>query len=80
MQVKRCVDSLYLRSDNEESYEMIKFSEIKQKLQKNCYFSDSSQKDFSQEKLWEVRDTIQTINTQVTKKMSESEQEYLAEL
>ena len=46
MQIKRYVDSLYSRSDSEESYEMIKFSTIEKKLRENHYSSDNSQKDF----------------------------------
>ena len=79
-QVKRCIDLLYLRSDSEKSYKIIEFSETEQESQENHYFNNSSQKDFSQEKLQEVRDIIWAIDTQVTEKMSESEQEYSAEL
>ena len=55
-QVKKHVDSLYLKSDSEESYEVIKsFSTEKKPLQnqsdytqhRNHYFSDSSQENFS---------------------------------
>ena len=47
---------------------------------RNYYSSDSSQENFSQEELQEVRDMIKEIDTQVTVKMSESEQKYSAEL
>ena len=50
-QVKRYVDSLYSKSDSEESYEIIKFFITEKKLRENHYFSDNSQKDFSQEEL-----------------------------
>ena len=88
-QVKKHVKSLYSRSDSEESYEVIKlFSTEKELLQnksdytqwENHYFSNSSQEDFLQEKLQEVRDIIRAVNDQVTIKMSKSEQEYSAEL
>ena len=88
-QVKRHVKSLYSRSDSKESYEVIKSFSTKKKLlqnkldytqQENYYSSDSSQENFSQEELQEVRDIIRAVNDQVTIKMSESEQEYLAEL
>ena len=55
-QVKRCVDSLYLKSDSEESYKVIKSSSIRKKLSqnqseymqhRNYYSSDSSQENFS---------------------------------
>ena len=89
MQVKRCVNSLYSKSDSEKSYEVIKSFSIKKKLlqnqsnymqHRNHYFSNSSQEDFSQEELQEVRDMIKKIDTQVAVKMSESEQKYSAEL
>ena len=88
-QVKRCVDSSYSKSDSEESYEVIKLSSIKKKSSQNqsdymqCrnhYSSNSSQEDFLQEELWEVRDMIKKIDTQVTVKMFKPEQKYLAEL
>ena len=88
-QVKRHVDSLYSKSDSEESYEVIKsFSTEKKSSQnqsdytqhRNHYSSNSSQEDFSQEELQEVRDIIKEIDDQVTVKMSEPEQEYPAEL
>ena len=79
-QVKRHADSSCSRSNSEESYKVIKFSETEQESQENCYSNNSDQKDFSQEKLQEVRDMILEINNQVTEKMSESEQEYLAKL
>ena len=47
---------------------------------RNHYSSDSSQENFSQEELQKVRDMIKEIDDQVTVKMSESEQEYSAEL
>ena len=59
-QVKRHVDSSYLKSDSEKSYEVIKLFSIKKKLlwskldytqQENYYSSDNSQEDFSQEEL-----------------------------
>ena len=59
-QVKRCVESLYSRSDSKESYEVIKLFSTKKKLSQNKlsymqwgnhYFSDSSQENFSQEEL-----------------------------
>ena len=59
-QVKRHVDSLYSKSDSEESYKVIKsFSTEKESLwdksdytqHRNYYSSDSSQEDFSQEEL-----------------------------
>ena len=34
-QVKKCVDSLYLKSDSEKSYEVIKLSSTKKKLPQN---------------------------------------------
>ena len=55
-QVKRCVDSLYSKSDSEESYKVIKSSSTEKKLlqnqsdytqHRNHYFSDSSQENFS---------------------------------
>ena len=46
----------------------------------NHYSSDSSQENFSQEKLQEARDMIKAVNNQVAFKMSESEQEDSAEL
>ena len=46
----------------------------------NHYSSNSSQEDFSQEELQEVRDIIKAINNQVTIKMSEPGQEYSAKL
>ena len=79
-QVKRCVDSLYLRSDSERSYEIFESSETEHESQKNCYSNNSSQEDFLQEELQKVRDTIWAINTQVIKKMFKSGWEYLAEL
>ena len=88
-QVKRCVDSLYPKSDSKESYEVVKSSSIKKKLpqnksdytqHENHYSSDSSQEDFSQKELQEVRNMIKEINDQVTVKMSEPGQEYPAEL
>ena len=88
-QVKRCVDSLYLKSDSEESYEVIKSSSTEKeplwdKLDytqwENHYSSDSSQENFSQEELQEVRDIIKVVNNQVTIKMSELGQKYLTEL
>ena len=88
-QVKRCVDSSYSKSDSEKSYEVVKLSSIKKKSSwdqsdyTQCeinYSSDSSQEDFSQEELQEVRDMIKKIDTQVTVKMSESEQKYSVKL
>ena len=88
-QVKRCVNSLYSKSDSEESYEVIESFSTEKKLlqneldytqQENHYSSDSSQEDFSQEKLQEVRDMIKAIDNQVTIKLSESGQEYPAVL
>ena len=88
-QVKEHVNSLYLKSDSEKSYEVIEsFSTEKKSLWdqldytqcRNHYSSDSSQEDFSQEELQEVRDMIKKIDTQVTVKMSEPGQEYSAEL
>ena len=70
-QVKRCVDSLYSKSDSEESYEVIKSSSTEKKMSqnqsdytqhRNHYSSDSSQEDFSQEELQKVRDIIKEIN------------------
>ena len=55
-QVKRCVDSLYSKSDSKKSYKVIKlFSTEKEPLQnssdytqhRNHYSSDSSQENFS---------------------------------
>ena len=54
MQVKRCVNSLYSKSDSEESYEMIKFFTTEKKLRENHYFSNDSHENFSQEELQEV--------------------------
>ena len=88
-QVKRCVNSLYSKSDSEESYEVIKSFSTEKKLSQNqsdytqCenhYSSDSSQENFSQEELQKVRDMIKEIDDQVTVKMSELGQEYSAEL
>ena len=88
-QVKRCVNSLYSKSDSEKSYEVIKSSFTERESQQyksdymqweNHYSSDSSQEDFLQEELQEVRDMIKAINDQVTIKMSEPEWEYSAEL
>ena len=88
-QVKRCIDSLYSKSNSEESYEVIKLSSTEKKLlwdksdytqQDNHYLSDISQEDFSQEELKEVKDIIKTIDDQVTIKMFKSEWEYPAEL
>ena len=88
-QVKRHVDSLYSKSDSEESYEVIKSFSTEKKLLydksdytqwENHYFSNSSQEDFSQEELQEVRDMIKAVNNQVIIKMSKSEWEYSAEL
>ena len=88
-QVKRCVDSLYSESDSEESYKVIKLSSTEKKLlqnkldytqHRNHYSSDSSQENFSQEELQEVRDIIKTADNQVTIKMFKSEWEYSAEL
>ena len=59
-QVKRCVDSLYSKSDSEESYEVIESSFTEKKLLqdqsgytqcRNHYSSDTSQENFSQEEL-----------------------------
>ena len=70
-QVKRHVDSSYSKSDSEESYEVIKSSSTKKEpLQdqsgyvqhRNHYSSNSSQEDFSQEELQEVRDTIKEVD------------------
>ena len=41
-QVKRYVDLLYSKSDSEKSYKVVKFSEMKQESQKNCYSNNSS--------------------------------------
>ena len=88
-QVKRHVESLYSRSDSKESYEVIKSFSTKKKLlqnkldytqQENYYSSDSSQENFSQEELQEVRDIIKAVDVQVIVKMSESRQKYSAEL
>ena len=88
-QVKGHVNSLYSKSDSEESYKVIKSSSIKKKLLwdesdytqwENHYSSDSSQEDFLQEELQDTRDMIKIINDQVTIKMSEPGQEYSAEL
>ena len=88
-QVKEHVNSLYLKSDSEKSYEVIEsFSTEKKSLWdqldytqcRNHYSSDSSQEDFSQEELQEVRDIIKKIDTQVTIKMFKPGQEYSAEL
>ena len=88
-QVKRHVDSSYSKSDSEKSYEVIKLFSTEKKLlwdksdytqQENHYSSDSSQEDFSQEELQEIRDMIKAVDDQVTLKMSESGQEYSAEL
>ena len=70
-QVKRSVNSLYSKSDSEESYEVIKSFFTKKKplqnkfnyaQQENHYSSDSSQEDFLQEELQEIRDIIKIIN------------------
>ena len=88
-QVKRHVNSSYFKSDSEESYKVIKSFFIEKKSSQNKtdytqwenhYFSNSSQENFLQEELQEVRDIIKAVNNQVTVKMSESEQEYLAKL
>ena len=88
-QVKRHIDSLYSKSDSEESYEVIKSFFTEKKLlwdqsdytqHRNHYSNNSSQEDFLQEELQKVRDIIKEIDDQVTIKMSESEQEYSAEL
>ena len=88
-QVKRCVDSLYSKSDSEKSYKVIKSSSTEKELLwnksdytqwENHYSSDSSQENFSQEELQEVRDMIKMIDDQVTIKMSEPGWEYSAEL
>ena len=79
-QVKRHVDSLTFRSDSEESYKVIKFFTTKKKSRGNHYSSNNSHEDFSQEELQKVWDIIWEINNQMTEKMSESEQEYSAEL
>ena len=79
-QVKRHVDSLYSKSDSEKSYKVIEFSTTEKKSRKDHYSSDSSHKDFLQEELQEVWDIIKEIDNQVTEKMSEPGQEYLAEL
>ena len=89
IQVKRHVDSLYSKNDSEESYKVIKLFSTEKKLsqnkseymqQENYYSSNSSQEDFSQEELQEVRDIIKTVDDQVTIKMSKPGQEYSAEL
>ena len=89
MQVKRHVDSSYPKSDSEKSYEVIKSFSIKKRLlwdksdytqQENHYSSDSSQEDFLQEELQEVRDIIKIVNDWMTDKMSELGQKYSAEL
>ena len=88
-QVKEHVDSSYSKSDSEESYEVIKSSSTEKKsLQdqseyiqhENHYSSDSSQENFSQEELQEVRDMIKEVDDQVTVKMFKPGQEYSAEL
>ena len=88
-QVKRHVNSLYSKSDSEESYEVIKLSSTEKKpLQNqsnymqcgNHYSSDSSQENFSQEEFQKVRDMIKEIDDQVAVKMSEPGQKYSAEL
>ena len=70
-QVKRNVDSSYSESDSEESYKVIKLSSTEKKSlqnkldytqQENHYSSDSSQENFSQEELQEVRDIIKAVN------------------
>ena len=50
-QVKRHIDSLYSKSDSEESYEMIKFFTTEKKLREYHYFNDDNHKDFSQKEL-----------------------------
>ena len=88
-QVKKHVDSLYSKSDSEESYKVIESFSTEKELsqdkldytqQENHYSSNSNQENFSLEELLEVRDIIKAINNKVTVKMSELEQEYLAEL
>ena len=88
-QVKRCVDSSYSKSDSEKSYKVIKSFSTKKKLlqdqsdytqHRNHYFSNSSQEDFSQEELQEVRDMIKKFDNQVAVKMFKPGQEYPAEL
>ena len=88
-QVRECVSLLYSKSDSEESYEVIKSSSTEKESpqnqsdymqHRNYYSSDSSQENFSQEELQEVRDIIKEINDQVTIKMSEPGWEYSAEL
>ena len=83
------MNSLYSKSDSEKSYEVIKSSSTEKELLQNeasymqwenHYSSDSSQENFSQEELQEVRDMIKIIDDQVTIKMSISEWEYSAEL
>ena len=88
-QVKGHVDSSYSKSDSEESYEVVELSSTeKESLQDqseytqhgNHYSSDSSQENFSQEELQEVRDMIKEVDDQVTVKMFKPGQEYSAEL
>ena len=45
-QVKRCVDLLYSKSDNDKSYKVIKFSIIEKKSRENHYSSDNNHEDF----------------------------------
>ena len=47
MQVKRCVNLLYSRSDSKESYEVMKFFITEKKVRENHNFSNDSHKDFS---------------------------------
>ena len=70
-QVKRCVDSLYSKSDSKESYKVIESSFTEKKplrdqlnytQHENHYSSDSSQENFSQEELQEVRNMIKEID------------------
>ena len=88
-QVKGHVDSPYPKSNSEKGYEVIKLSSTEKEplwdqpgyaQHRNHYSSNSSQEDFSQKELQEVRDMIKKVNGQVAVKMSEPGQEYPAEL
>ena len=70
-QVKRHVDSSYFKSDSKESYKVIKSSSTEKEplwdqsdyvQHRNHYSSDSSQENFLQEELQEVRDMIKEID------------------
>ena len=50
-QISECVNLPYSKSNSEESYKVVKFSVTEQESQENCCSNNSSQKDFSQEKL-----------------------------